>query len=107
MNIDQDLERIALQEKRLQFKSFDSGTAWALGCALKAAAEKRRVAVAIDIQVSGHALFSYAMQGTTPDNWEWIRRKRDLVLRYHRRSDAIWVTPSRAGTTLQGGGTAR
>jgi uncharacterized protein (UPF0303 family) len=30
MNIDQDLERIALQEKRLQFKSFDSGTAWEL-----------------------------------------------------------------------------
>ena len=86
MSIDQDLEMIALQEKRLQFKSFDSGKAWALGSALKAAAEKRHVAVVIDIQVSGHALFSYAMQGTTPDNWEWIRRKRNLVMRYHRSS---------------------
>ena len=89
MSIDQDLERIALQEKRLQFKSFDSGMAWALGSALKAAAEKRHVAVVIDIQVNGHALFSYAMPGTTPDNWEWIRRKRNVVMRYRRSSYAI------------------
>lgn len=101
MNIDQDLERIALQEKRLQFKSFDSGVAWALGNALKAAAEKRHVAVAIDIQVNGHALFSYAMAGTTPDNWEWIRRKRNVVMRYRRSSYAIGLKHQRAGTTLE------
>src|SRR5208283_656503 len=104
MSIDQDLERIALQEKRLQFRSFDAGTAWVLGSALKAAAEKRHVAVAIDIQVSGHALFSYAMPGTTPDNWEWIRRKRNVVMRYHRSSYAIGLKHQRAGTTLESSG---
>jgi len=57
MNIDRDLEKIALQEKRLKFKHFDSEVAWALGTALKAAAEKRHVAVAIDIQLNGHTLF--------------------------------------------------
>ena len=70
MNFDRDLEKIALQEKRLKFKYFDSEVAWALGNALKTAAEKRHVAVAIDIQLNGHTLFSYAMTGTTPDNWE-------------------------------------
>jgi uncharacterized protein (UPF0303 family) len=104
MNIDQDLEKIALQEKRLQFKSFDAEMAWALGSALKAAAEKRRVAVAIDIQVSGHTLFSYAMAGTTPDNWEWIRRKRNVVMRYRRSSYAIGLKHQRAGTTLESSG---
>jgi len=83
MGIDQDLEKIALQEGRLQFKHFDAEVAWAVGSAIKAAAEKRRAAVAIDIQLNGHALFSYAMQGTTPDNWEWVRRKRNVVMRYH------------------------
>ena len=92
MSIDQDLEMIALQEKRLQFKSFDSGKAWALGSALKAAAEKRHVAVVIDIQLNGHTLFSYAMRGTTPDNWDWIRRKRNVVLRYHCSSFAIGLS---------------
>jgi uncharacterized protein (UPF0303 family) len=101
MSTDQDLERIALQEKRLQFKHFDSQVAWALGAALKAAAEKRHVAVAIDIQLNGHTLFSYAMPGTTPDNWDWIRRKRNVVLRFRRSSYAVGLQEQRAQTSLQ------
>jgi len=102
MSIDQDLEKIALQERRLQFKHFDSGVAWAVGCALKAAAEKTQAAVAIDIQLHGFPLFSHAMSGATPDNLEWIRRKRNVVMRYHRSSYAIGLKHERANTTLVG-----
>jgi len=98
--IEQDLEKIALQEKRLQFTEFNAQIAWQLGVALKTAAEKRGAAVAIDIQLHGHALFAYGMPGTTPDNWEWIRRKRNVVMRYHRSSYAIGLKHERAGTTL-------
>ena len=101
MGIDNDLEKIALQEKRLQFDSFDAEAAWAIGTALKAAAEKRGAAVAVDIQLHGHPLFAYAMMGTTPDNLDWIRRKRNVVLRYHRSSYAIGLTHQRNQTTLQ------
>ena len=101
MNIDQDLEKIALQERRLQFKHFDSEMAWVLGTALKAAAEKRQVAVAIDIQLHGHPLFSYAMPGTTRDNLEWIRRKRNVVMRFHHSSYAIGLKQERDQATLQ------
>lgn len=100
VSIDQDLEKIALQEKRLQFKRFDSEVAWAIGTALKAAAEKRDVSVVIDVQLNGHTLFSYSMAGTTPDNWEWVRRKRNVVLRYHRSSYAIGLRHERERTTL-------
>src|SRR5208282_6194932 len=79
----------------------DAGTAWAIGAALKAAAEKRGAKVAIDIQLHGHPLFAYAMPGTTPDNLDWIRRKRNVVQRYHRSSYAIGLTHQRAQTTLQ------
>jgi len=102
MTIDRDIEKIALQEKRLQFEQFDSEVAWIIGTALKVAAEKRRVAVAIDIQLAGHSLFSYAMPGTTPDNLDWIRRKRNVVMRYHRSSYAIGLKHEKAQTTLQG-----
>jgi uncharacterized protein (UPF0303 family) len=101
MSIDSDLEKIALQEKRLQFKTFDAEAAWAIGSALKAAAEKRGAAVTIDIQLHGHPLFAYAMPGTTPDNLDWIRRKRNVVQRYHRSSYAIGLTHQRNQTTLQ------
>jgi uncharacterized protein (UPF0303 family) len=101
MSIDRDLEKIALQEQRLQFKQFDSEVAWAIGTSLKAAAEKRGVAVAIDIQLNGHSLFAYAMPGTTPDNQDWIRRKRNVVARYHRSSYAVGLKLQRDQTTLQ------
>ncbi len=101
MSIDQDLEKIALQEKRLQFEHFNSETAWAIGMSLKSAAEKRGVAVAIDIQLNGHSLFSYAMSGTTPNNLDWIRRKRNVVDRFHRSSYAIGLKHERDHTTLR------
>ena len=44
------------------------------------------------------------MPGTTPDNWEWIRRKRNVVMRYHRSSYAIGLKHQRAGTTLESSG---
>ncbi len=100
MSIDQDIEKILLQEKRLQFKQFDAETAWAIGTALKAAADKRKVSVAIDIQMHGMPLFRCAMPGITPDNWDWIRRKRNVVMRYQRSSYAIGLKYERAKTTL-------
>lgn len=101
MSLDQDIDKIALQEKYLQFTQFDSEVAWAVGSALKAAAEKRKVAVAIEIQLNGHTLFLYSMKGTTPDNLEWIRRKRNVVMRFHRSSYSIGLRNERAQTTLQ------
>ena len=101
MSIERDLEKIALQEKRLQFKQFDPEVAWTIGTNLKAAAEKRGVSVAIDIQLNGHSLFAYAMPGTTPDNQDWIRRKRNVVTRYHRSSYAVGLKLQRDQTTLQ------
>jgi uncharacterized protein (UPF0303 family) len=98
MTIDEDLEKIALQETMLQFRQFDSKVAWQIGSALRAIAEKRQLPVAIDIQLHGYPLFSYAMPGTTPDNWDWIRRKRNVVMRYHRSSYAIGLKHQRAQT---------
>lgn len=101
MTIDQDLEKISLQEKLIQFKHFDSNTAWDIGSALKLAAEQRNVAIAIDVELSGHTLFSFAMPGTTPDNWDWIRRKRNVVKRFHRSSYALGLKHERDQTSLQ------
>ncbi|HTV58388.1 MAG TPA: heme-degrading domain-containing protein [Verrucomicrobiae bacterium] len=100
MSIEQDIERIFLQEKRLQFESFDSSTAWEIGARLKAAAEQRAVSVAIDISFHNFPLFFYAMPGTTPGNHDWVRRKRNLVALMHRSSYAIGLSLERDKTTL-------
>jgi uncharacterized protein (UPF0303 family) len=95
-----DLARLALQEERLQFDCFTAQTAWALGNRLKAAAEARRGEVAIDIQVTGQPLFFFAMAGTTPDNRNWIRRKRNVTRHFHRSSYAVGLGLTQKGTTL-------
>lgn len=100
MNLERDLERLALQEKRLRFEKFDHATAFELGMRFKAAAEKRGVAVAIEVRLHDMPLFYYAMPGTTPNNAEWIRRKGNVVKRYHRSSYAIGLSLEKEGTSL-------
>ncbi len=80
------LEQILEQEQRLQFTHFSHQRAWELGCALKSAAENKKVNVAIDIAMNGLCIFSFAMPGTRIDNLEWIRRKKNVVNRYQNSS---------------------
>ncbi len=100
IDLTNDLTRLALQEKQLQFDAFTPETAWQLGSRLKEAVEARGKAVAIDIQVAGHLLFFFAMPGATPDNVDWIRRKRNVVLHYHRSSYAVGLDLRLNKTTL-------
>lgn len=100
MTLDQDLERLALQEARLQFRSFDAHTAWTLGSRLRALAEQRHTAITIEIQVGGNTLFLCAMPGTTPDNLDWARRKKNVVMRFQRSSYAVGLQLQKDRTTL-------
>jgi uncharacterized protein (UPF0303 family) len=82
MGLGEDLERIALQERELQLSRLDAQTAWELGSRLRTMAEERKLAVVIDIRRFGQPLFYAAMDGTTPDNVEWVRRKSNVVARF-------------------------
>lgn len=100
MDLTKDIARIALQEERLQFLGFDATTAWIIGARLREVAESRGAAVAIDIQLHGHPLFFAAMPGTTPNNVDWIRRKRNVVQRFHRSSYAVGLELQQGQKTL-------
>jgi uncharacterized protein (UPF0303 family) len=71
------------------FDRFDASTAWRLGVALKEAAEAQGAAVTIDISAQGRPMFHVALPGTSADNLEWIRRKRNVALRFLRSSGAV------------------
>lgn len=101
MDLDQDLSRIAEQERRLRFPRFDSHTAWKIGTQLKAAAEARSVAVTIEIRVAGQTLFFYAMEGTAPVNADWARRKRNVAELHGRSSYAVGLSLRRSGGSLE------
>ncbi len=87
----EDFERIAEQERELVFPHFDKETAWQLGSRLRILASERNLSVVIDIRRFGEQLFFAALDGTTPDNAEWVRRKGNVVARFHRSSYAVGI----------------
>jgi len=89
MGWSEDLERIDVQESELVLPRFDTETAWELGVHLRSMAEARKLAVVIDVRRFGQPLFYTALEGTTPGNVEWVRRKINVVQRYHTSSYAV------------------
>jgi uncharacterized protein (UPF0303 family) len=100
MGLSEDLERVALQERELRLQRLDAHVAWELGVRLKAMMESRGLALAIDVRRFGQPLFYAALEGTTPDNAEWVRRKSNVVARFHRSSYAVGLNLRLKNSTL-------
>jgi uncharacterized protein (UPF0303 family) len=100
MGLHEDLEIIARQERELILSRLDAQTAWDLGSRLRALAHERQLSVVIDIRRFGQPLFYAAMDGTTPDNAEWVRRKNNVVARFHHSSYAIGIKEKVKGETI-------
>lgn len=84
-----DVARIAEQERRLVFDRFNMETGWELGSRLRQAASSAGLPVAIDITLHSMPVFYTALAGSTADNARWIRRKRNVVLHFLQSSYAI------------------
>jgi uncharacterized protein (UPF0303 family) len=100
MNSSRDLEVIAKQEEELIFPKFDEEAAWELGYRLRELASARHLPVAIEVKRFGQPLFYSALSGSTPDNAEWVRRKGNMVARFHRSSYAIGIGLKETNSTL-------
>jgi uncharacterized protein (UPF0303 family) len=100
MGLTEDLERIALQERELQLPNLDARMAWELGFRLQSMAAERKLPVVIDIRRFGQPLFYAALEGTTPDNAEWVRRKSNVVARFHTSSYAVGLKLKQKNETL-------
>ncbi len=104
MSIADDLARIALQESTLVFPSFDEQIAWRLGSRLRSLALDRELAIVIDVRRPAQPLFYCALPGTTPDNAEWVRRKTNVVFRFHRSSYAVGLDLEQKQSSLEARG---
>jgi uncharacterized protein (UPF0303 family) len=100
MGTKEDLEKIASQERELRLPRLDPQFAWELGSRLRAMATERGLSLVIDVRRFGQPLFYSALDGTTPDNAEWVRRKSNVVARFHRSSYAVGFTQKMKGTSL-------
>lgn len=101
MGLGEDIERIALQERELHLPRLDAQIAWELGWRLRTMAIERSLAIVIDVRRFGQQLFYAALEGTTPDNPEWVRRKTNVVARYHRSSYGMGLQLKLKAQTLE------
>lgn len=101
MAIDEDVAVIAAQEGLLEFERFDLESAWQLGAKIRELAVSRHQVIAVDVTLLGAQAFFSALPGAKPDFEFWIRRKRNLVLRYLRPSYAIGLELAKLETTLE------
>lgn len=100
MDIAHDLQSIAAQEKALVFPQFDADRAWQLGAWLHEIGKARGIAMAIDVRTFGQPLFFSLLDGATPDNVDWARRKSNTVAHFRRSSYAVGLRLQQAGSTL-------
>jgi uncharacterized protein (UPF0303 family) len=61
---------------------------------------ERALPVVIDVRRFGQPLFYTALEGTAPDNVEWVRRKSNVVARFHRSSYAVGLKLKLKNETL-------
>ncbi|KAI9489353.1 hypothetical protein BDB00DRAFT_618631 [Zychaea mexicana] len=80
------LQDLLAQEERCQFTKFTSDDALKLGLLILENAKAYTRPIVLDINLAGHQLFHFAMQGTGPDNNEWVARKNKAVLRFRHSS---------------------
>lgn len=101
MSIETDLATLTVQESTLQFTAFGADTAWAVGSRLRADAVARGAAMTFEIQLAGRTLFLAATEGAQAGQMDWIRRKRNVVMRFGRSSYAQGLLLEKEGQTIE------
>ena len=101
MSIESDLKTIALQEQQLQFPAFGPDVAWAVGSRLRADAIARGAAMTFEIQIAGRTLFYTTTEGAPTGQADWIRRKRNVVMRFCKSSYAVGLQLELEGKTIE------
>ena len=89
MGVVEDLAWIAEQEKALRFERFGADVAWEIGTRLRAQAVRLGAGMTFEVQVAGRVLFSCATDGAAAGQAEWVRRKRNTVMRFGKSSYAV------------------
>jgi len=95
------LQELLNLEKEIVFSRFTNEMAVEIGLKLYETAREQGKAITIDITRNGHRLFHLAMEGTSADNEQWIRRKNNVVNRFGHSSYYISTMLKESGLTFE------
>lgn len=81
-----EIAELEAQERELVLDSFTNDDAWQVGSALAERAVRERLPVIIDIRRADCVLFRAAMEGSTPDQADWVEKKSATTFRFQGSS---------------------
>ncbi len=90
-------EQLSQQAHELELCSFTINDALDLGTLALAAARSLGLPVAIEVWHTGRLVFRAALPGTSADNDDWLRRKRNVVERFEQSTMAVRVSYEEKG----------
>ncbi|MFM7066891.1 MAG: heme-degrading domain-containing protein [Gammaproteobacteria bacterium] len=101
MDVAKELSTLDAEEASLELPAFDENAAFLLGSLIRERALRDRLPIAIEVALFDRPLFYAALPGSTYDNREWLRRKANVVRRFHVSSLAMAYELQLNGWTLQ------
>lgn len=81
-----DVEALLSEERVNRLARFGAEEIWRLGLAISQEINARGLPAAVDVSRGLDTVFFYAGDGATPDNTDWIRRKKATVWRFRHSS---------------------
>lgn len=100
MSLEDKIAGLKSEQQELILPYFNESVAWRIGCYIQARAEADNLPIAIEVSKAGHRIFYCAMLGSNPDNAEWIRKKRNVVERFHTSSLLMTYIAEQSGRPL-------
>ena len=84
--LDERLQTLERQEQSLVFENFSQEDAVAIGLRMFEKAKAEGHSIAIHISLNRRDVFHLSMDGCTPDNDVWLRKKENMVYRFLQSS---------------------
>ena len=103
MGIAEDIATIGQQEAALVIQNLYKATAFAIGSAISKRGLKEKVLIVVDIRTFDRPLFSAASPGSTADNANWARRKRNVVKTFLKSTYRMVLEQQRPDRTFKVG----
>jgi uncharacterized protein (UPF0303 family) len=103
MAVEDDIRKVSEQEAALILQRFDEAVAFEIGSALRARGLAEMLPIVIDIRTWDRPLFYAALPGSTADNANWARRKRNVVQNFLRSTYRMVLEQQRPDRTFKPG----
>ncbi len=94
------IAQIQEQERALLFDRFHNQDAWEIGERLARRGRAEGKAITIHISLNRHLLFHCALEGTSPNNENWITGKENVVYHFFQSSQLLELSLQAKGRAL-------